>query len=381
MKKQLVWYGPPYSYSGYATHNRCMLFELHKLGWDIRLIPTESGIPEDLIGKKLLKQLVNNTHINPRDSIVVNLIPPPALPLWGKHTILFTTLESDTIHEGYMRRCLQFDEIWVPCKANIKSFRRAGYPKKNLTYCPEGVYSQFFSPAHQNMKQYKSDEFTFFYNGDWSFRKGFDVLIPAFAKAFSPTDNVRLLLLAHYQGQNKENSRQHITSEFIELCNSKNIQRFPHIEFIYDYIPDPFMPDLINCTDVFVFPTRGEAWGLPAIQSMSCGKPVITTNWGGQLDYCNHKNSYLIDVEKFDTMDDYVSLHVDFYKYQKFAFPSEKHLIKLFQRCFKNQAETRKKGAIARCHVQKNFQWQNSGKIADKKLSNILTGLQVKTSN
>lgn len=348
-----------------------MLFELYKLGWNIRLIPTESGAPANLIGRRLLQQLTENKNIDPKNSIVVNLIPPPALPLWGKYTILFTTLESKTVHEGYMRRCSQFDEVWVPCKENIKSFKKAGYHRKNLQYCPEGVYTQFWNPAWTKLQQYKSNEFTFFYNGDWSFRKGYDVLIPAFAKAFSPTDNVRLLLLAHYQGGDKETSRQHITSEFIALCDEHNIERFPHIEFIYDHVPDPLMPSLYNCADVSVFPTRGEAWGLPIIQSMSCGKPVICTNWGGQMDYCNNKNSFLIDVEKFDTMDQYVYLTVDFYKRQKFAFPSEKHLIKLLQYCYQNQGEVRKKGEIARRHVQKYFTWENSGRIADKRLKQI----------
>lgn len=338
-------------------------------------MPTESGIPADLIGRRLLQQLTQNTNIDPENSIVVNLIPPPALPLWGKYTILFTTLESKTIHEGYMRRCQQFDEVWVPCKENYRSFKKANYYYKHLQYCPEGVYPTFWNPDKTKLPEYESDEFTFFYNGDWSFRKGYDVLIPAFAKAFSHTDNVRLLLLAHYQGGDKETSRQHITSEFIALCNEHNIERFPRIQFIYDHIPDPLMPGLFNCTDVSVFPTRGEAWGLPIIQSMSCGKPVICTNWGGQMDYCNSKNSFLINVEKFDTMDQYVYLTVDFYKRQKFAFPSEKHLIKLLQYCYHNQEEVKKKGVIARQHVQKYFTWENSGRIADKRLTQLLKKL------
>ena len=348
MAKNLVWYGPPYSYSGYATHNRCMLFELHKLGWNIRLIPTEAHVPDHLIGKDLLRKFCNNTRIDPKDSICINLIPPPALPMWGKYTVLFTTLESNTVHPGYMRRCLQFDEVWNPCKSNIKSMKRAGYPKKQLKYCPEGVYTEFWNPTATPLKEYQSHEFTFFYNGDWSFRKGVDVLISAFCKEFMPTENVRLLLLTHYQGCNSEKSNLRIQKEFNEFLHKHNISRTPHVQFINDFIPDPVMPNLYNCSNVFVFPTRGEAWGLPAIQAMSCGKPVITTNWGGQLDFCNKKHSFLVNVDKFDIMDDKTILNVDFYRDQTFAFPNMSHLRKLMRDCFTRRTEVFEKGKKSR---------------------------------
>lgn len=372
MKKQLVWYGPPYSYSGYATHNRCMLFELWKLGWEIRLIPTEEHIPEALIGRNVLKNFVANTHIKPEENIVINLIPPPALPLWGSHTILFTTLESLTVHEGYLRRMKQFDEIWVPCRDNYKSFRKAGIKKNQLHLCPEGVYPEFWNPERVPLEKYKSKKFTFFFNGDWSYRKGVDVLISSFCKAFLPTDNVRLLLLTHYQGLSKEKSTPVIQKEFEEIKKIHSIFDHAEIEFINEYIPDPLMPNLYNCSDVFVFPTRGEAWGLPAIQSMSCAKPVITTAWGGQCDFCHPEISYLIDVENFDIMDDKTTLTVDFYKNQLFAFPSESHFIHLLKYCFQHPDEVRFKGKSAREYIKNTFTWTHAGKVADKILSRDL---------
>lgn len=372
MKKQIVWYGPPYSYSGYATHNRCTIFELHKLGWNIRLIPTEEHIPEHLIGAKLLKKLAANIRIDPKESLAVNLIPPPALPCWGKYTVLYTTLESSTVHEGFMRRCKQFDEVWVPCKANIKSMLKAGFPRTKLQYCPEGVYPEFWTPYTKRLKKYESKKFTFFFNGDWSYRKGLDVLIKTYCKAFIPTDNVRLLLLVHYQGNSKEKSEDRITQEFHELLKLNSIYKYPEIKFIWEFIPDPYMPDLYNCSDIFAFPTRGEAWGLPAIQSMACEKPVICTEYGGHLDYCNSKNSYLIKVDKFDTIDDKTNCVVDFYRDQKFAFINEKHFIKTLQYCYQHQDEVKQRGKRAREHIIKYFKWQTAGRIADRRLTQIV---------
>ncbi len=36
--------------------------------------------------------------------------------------------------------------------------------------------------------------------------------------------------------------------------------------------------ELYNLADVFIFPSRFEGFGLPPLQAMACGTPVITTN-------------------------------------------------------------------------------------------------------
>lgn len=371
MKKQLIWFGPPYSYSGYAMHNRAMIFELHKLGWDIRLIPTEDKIPDKLIGKDLLLSLVKNTHIDPKETISINLVPPPALPYYGKYNILFTTLESKTVHEGFYRRCQLFNELWFPCFENVTSMTRSGWPGKRIFRIPEGVYYNFWDDVGPKHPKYDNPYFTFFYNGDWSYRKGVDTLIRAYAKAFSPTDTVRLLLLVHYQGNGEEVSRQVIGTEIMDICNRAGITRLPRIEFIFGHVSDPEMPGVFRCADVYIGPTRGEAWGLPIIQAISCGIPAIVPDWGGQTDYCTKKNSLLIKTEKFDTIHDKVNLEVDFYRYQQFCFPDEKHLIKLMQYAFNHPDEMKKKGRLASQHVRKYFGWEKAGLIAEKRLIKI----------
>jgi len=371
MQKNLIWWGPPYSYSGYGTHNRAMIFELHKLNWNIKLIPTENHIPEHLIGKNLLLKLTQTNSINPDNTISINLVPPPALPNWSAYTILYTTLESKTVHEGFFLRCLQYDEVWLPCKANIQSMLHAGFPRKKLYHCPEGVHPQFWSDTTKPNPQYKSPYFTFFYNGDWSYRKGIDILIKAYAKAFSSSDPVRLLMLTHYQGKDPESSRQQIGTELQDICHKYSITKLPRIQFIFEHIPDPLLPSIYACANVYISPTRGEAWGLPIIQAMSCGTPPIVPEWGGQMDYCNKQNSYLTKVEKFDTIHDKVNLVVDFYWYQLFCFPDENDVANKMRYAYNHPEQTKQKGKLARQHVTKYFTWQNAAKIADKQLTKI----------
>lgn len=43
------------------------------------------------------------------------------------------------------------------------------------------------------------------------------------------------------------------------------------------FVPDDELPRYYNAADLFVFPSRYEGFGLPVLESMACGTPVITT--------------------------------------------------------------------------------------------------------
>lgn len=48
-----------------------------------------------------------------------------------------------------------------------------------------------------------------------------------------------------------------------------------------------------------------EGWGLPYMEAMSMGLPAIGTNWGGNLEFMNSNNSYLVNVKRFEESDRY----------------------------------------------------------------------------
>jgi len=46
------------------------------------------------------------------------------------------------------------------------------------------------------------------------------------------------------------------------------------------YVPYPDLPVLLNQAIAFVFPSQWEGFGLPVLEAMACGTPVITSNAG-----------------------------------------------------------------------------------------------------
>ncbi len=44
------------------------------------------------------------------------------------------------------------------------------------------------------------------------------------------------------------------------------------------HIPDDDLPLVYNCAELFVFPSLNEGFGLPVLEAMACGVPVVTSN-------------------------------------------------------------------------------------------------------
>lgn len=367
----IIWYGPPYSYSGYGLHNRKLVLELDRLGIDVKLIPTEEHIPEELAEKEDLERLTKKHLNNDPHNIVINCVPPPSVPYRADYNILYTTLECRDLHWGAKIRSSYYDEVWVPCRQNYKAYRRAGFKRSKLFIMPEGVDTEFHNYLSGPLEECTSPAFTFLFVGDWSYRKGIPFLLQAYAQEFSPEENVRLLLLVHYQGQDEKFSEKRILHEFKFFKKQKEIFDSPPVEFIFSYPPDTELSKIYNSVNCYVSPSLGEAWNLPVIQAMSHSLPVITTNYGGMAHYCTKKNSYLIDVLKFDTMHDKTILTVDFYQGQKFAFPDVRHLRTLMRSVFDDPAEGRKRGHRARRDCVENWTWESAAKKIIKRLQKI----------
>jgi len=68
----------------------------------------------------------------------------------------------------------------------------------------------------------------------------------------------------------------------------------PHILYVAEDLPPGALPGLYAACDCLVHPYRGEGFGLPIAEAMACGLPVLVTNYGAALDFCDPATAYLI---------------------------------------------------------------------------------------
>jgi glycosyltransferase involved in cell wall biosynthesis len=118
-------------------------------------------------------------------------------------------------------------------------------------------------------------------------RKGVEALIEAFGIAFSANDDVSLIIKTF---DNPHNEVEGILAKW----RAKRPD-FPNVVTIFADLTDEQLKALYGQCDVMVGPSFAEGYGLPLAEAMLSGIPVITTAWGGQLDFCNDGNSWLVD--------------------------------------------------------------------------------------
>ena len=129
---------------------------------------------------------------------------------------------------------------------------------------------------------------------------------------------------------------------------------------------DEEMAALLASASVHVLLTRGEGWGLPLVQSMALGIPVISTNWSGATAFLNADNGFPVDYKLVPSTQ----------QHGRCAQPSTAHARKLMRYVFTHPEAVRRKGARAREAVRR-FDRAAVGAIMAGQLDRIAQGMHV----
>eukprot|EP01105_Mastigella_eilhardi_P022825 TRINITY_DN5681_c0_g1_i4.p2 TRINITY_DN5681_c0_g1~~TRINITY_DN5681_c0_g1_i4.p2 ORF type:complete len:136 (-),score=31.59 TRINITY_DN5681_c0_g1_i4:63-470(-) len=113
------------------------------------------------------------------------------------------------------------------------------------------------------------------------------------------------------------------------------------------------MPRLYRAADAFVLPTRGEGWGLPIMEAMAMGLPVIATNYSGCTALVDDRVAYPLRVERLRPAGPMGGGHGE--PRAVWAEPSEQHLRTLMRHVAAHPDEAAAKGALAREKVATQF--------------------------
>lgn len=266
----------------------------------------------------------------------------------GKYKIGFTMLEVDGLPREWVRQANLMDEVWVPSQFNAQTFRDSGV-KVPIKVVPLGVNPAYLSPKIRSLKA--DDVFTFLSIFEWGERKAPDLLLKAFSDEFSKEEPVRLLCKVNNFDPGV-NIRNEISDLNIRPMGGRIIivenQILQHYE----------LGVLYRSADCFVLPTRGEGWGMPILEAMACGLPVIATNWGAQLDFMSAENSIRLEIEKLVP----AIAKCPYYEGFRWAQPSYEHLRYSLRWVFEHQTEARAIGMRASEDARKLWTWDNAAR-------------------
>ncbi len=124
----------------------------------------------------------------------------------------------------------------------------------------------------------------------WTWRKNFDELIIAVASEFR-ADEVTLMLKTYGAGQNSANEEKRIRDRAVAVRGTTGLKNAPQIVLVQDTLSDMQMAQFYNSLDMFVMPSRGEGFCIPAAQAMLHRVPLLTTGWSAMTDYVRHEDT------------------------------------------------------------------------------------------
>lgn len=90
----------------------------------------------------------------------------------------------------------------------------------------------------------------------------------------------------------------------------KNHNLFDHI-ILTDYVSEEDLVRLYNGADIFVYPSIFEGFGLPVIEAMACGAPVITSNTTSLPEVAGDAAVYIDPYSEEDIINKIKSLSMD----------------------------------------------------------------------
>lgn len=251
-------------------HENCDINESHFSGFLYRCIMNMIPVPYSLFfGKKselthffnyIIPPFVHGKKVVTIHDMVVKAYP---------ETVRFRT--KHLLNTGMKKSMKRADVIITDSefsKSEIEKYFPQYSHKVQVVYC--GVNSDKFYPVEdksvvEKVKKSLDIEGEYFlYLGTIEPRKNLERLIEAYSLLLKKDENVPRLVMAGGKGWLNSNIYQKV----VELKLEKYVQ-------FTKYIPDEDLCPLINGATAFVFPSIYEGFGMPPLEAMACGVPVV----------------------------------------------------------------------------------------------------------
>ncbi|WNB91064.1 glycosyltransferase [Bacillus sp. NEB1478] len=295
----MIWKGPLLDATGYGNASREYALSLDRLGLDVKIETYTWNFPfsfQDQVKRERLQSLIDKKYAENKRRLFICHSPPAIIDAKEKkkfdRSILNTVWETNIIPEDWVPIINTFDAVCVPCTPNLQAMKSSGITAP-LFLAPHGADPLNFHPNNKPLSLSESEgKFVFVSIFDFQHRKNPETLLRAYWEEFTDEDPV-LLVVKTYGSSRKQirtaimnyKKRLGFGNETAPLYVMAGISEEKTIKGIY------------TLGNVFVLPTRGEGVGLPYIEALCSGTPVIATGWGGQMDFLNDQNSFLVNYQ------------------------------------------------------------------------------------
>jgi glycosyltransferase involved in cell wall biosynthesis len=187
---------------------------------------------------------------------------------------IFETIEPPP---EWIAKMNKMDTVITATEFNKNTFIVAGV-KTPIEVVPHCFDPAMFHRGVQPAGRYRN--LTFFALGTWRNRKNWSGLVKGWYEAFDRNDHVALLIKTDQPALLQKLVRQIKTEGDWRGKETAPIYSEEHSQCNFEDIPS-----IMRRGDVYVSASLGEGFGLGGMHAMALGMPVITTRYGGCLEY------------------------------------------------------------------------------------------------
>lgn len=279
--------------------NRSIVLQLVKLGVKIRIIPLDSYDPTYSLNKadvRILKSLeTSDQEAIPSVQIRHSYPPIWSWPVHNETKVVYIQPWEypKALFEWQYKFETFADALIVPSTYCRNVFNAGGLRPDNLFVVPNGYDDTIFNTEAGNSVEkfgINPSKFNFVYVGNSQWRKGLDILLNAWSRSFSRSDNAKLII--------KDNPRvygqSNILAEVIKLQYKTDCAEIIYID---DELSTKEMADIYKASQIVVHPYRAEGFGMHVQEAMACGCVPLVSADGPTDDFIPQDKGFRIPVQ------------------------------------------------------------------------------------
>ena len=332
MKNTFVISCPIDCYAGYSSRSRDLVKALINLDkYDVKIIPQRWGnTPWNFIEDHkeewgFLIPYIMTSQLTQQPDIWAQITVPNEFQPIGKYNIGITAgIETTVCAPQWIEGMNRMNLNLVSSEHSKKVFLNSKFQKQDditkqvvgkveltspIEVLFEGVdinkYLPITLPSDSEIKLALDDmeeDFCFLFVGHWlqgdlgQDRKDVSGLIKVFLETFKNKKSKPALVLKTMSGPASIIDRDQILKKIDMIRNTVNSKNLPNIYLFHGEISDNEINELYNHSKIkaMVSLTKGEGFGRPLLEFTQTQKPIIASNWSGQVDFLNSEFTSLV---------------------------------------------------------------------------------------